>query len=99
MLKIRNIISLLLILSLQNLINAQTEPESISIDYSSIINVSGDKYFVINYSASDLSDVNYLTITSQAMEYNNPGFIYISFTQKNPSADDRTYLSQSLGKN
>ena len=97
--RIKNLILFLFILSLKNLIKAQEEPESISIDYSSLLDINGDKYFVINYSNSDLENINYLTITSQSIEYNNPGFIYISFTQENPSADDRIYSSQSLGKN
>ena len=97
--RIKNFLLLLLIISLQNLIKAQIEPESIPIDYSSLLDLNGDKYFVINYSNSDLNNINYLTITSQSIEYNNPGFIYISFTQEHPSADDRIYLSQNLGKN
>ena len=96
---LRNIFTLLLIISLQNLIITQTEPESIPINYSKSFNLNGDKYFIINYSDSDLTDVQYLTITSKSSLYDTPGFIYISFTQINPSANNRTYSSQSLGKN
>ena len=96
---LKNLLTLIILISLQNLIISQTEPESITINYSGSFTLNGDKFFVINYSDSDLTNINYITITSQSTTYNTPGFIYISFTQKNPSANDRKYASQSLGKN
>ena len=99
MANLKNLVTLLLIICLQNLIITQSQPESIPINYSNSFNLNGDKYFIINYSESDLTNVNFITITSKSSSYDTPGFIYISFTQINPSANNKTYSSQSLGKN
>ncbi len=96
---LKNMIVLLLLIGLQNLIKAEVEPEAIKIEYSTSLKINGDKYYVINYSESDLNNKNYLTIRTNSNEYNTAGFIYASFTEKNPSADKRNYSSQSLDKN
>ena len=96
---LKNMIVLLLLIGFQNLIKAEVEPEAIKIEYSTSLKINGDKYYVINYSESDLNNKNYLTIRTNSNEYNTAGFIYASFTEKNPSADKRNYSSQSLDKN
>ena len=46
-----------------------------------------------------LSNKNYLVIKAESTSFQNPAFVYTSFTEKNPSADIRTFYSQTLGKN
>ena len=100
-----SLIKTLLILSivLFPLIKSETEPISIPIKYSSTFTLSEsnsfNKYFVINYSESDISSANYLIISANTKSYSLPGFIYFSFSEKNPSSEKRDYLSQHLGKN
>ena len=99
---IKNLITLLLLLSLQQFVITQIEPEEIpinSLNYSESFDLKGDKYYVINYTEEDLKKFVYITITTIGDVYNTPGFIYTSFTEKNPSANNRSYVSQSLGKN
>ena len=97
------LLSILLSQSLSKIELNEVEPEQISINYSSSFSLNSlnsfNKYFVIIYSDTDLKDINYITISSLSEKYDNPGFIYTSFTEKNPSADNRQYLSQNLGKN
>ena len=95
----KNIIPLLLLINLHLSIKAQTEPTQIPINYSDSLSLEKENYFVINYSEDDLAKIEYLTITTKGPAYDSPAFIYISLTEKNPSADERLYTSQKLGKN
>ena len=91
-------LTLLFLLSLQHLIQADTEPEIISFNYKKSFNITGDKYFKINYSQTDLGEMIYLSITTRGAVYNTPGFLYVSFSE-NPSPENKNYSSVSLGKN
>ena len=95
----KNLIPLLLLINLHHSIKAQTEPTPITINYSDSLSLETENYFVINYSEEDLIDIEYLTITTKGPAYDTPAFIYISFTEKNHSAEERLYASQNLGKN
>ena len=99
---IKKFLTLFILINIQYLIKAQIEPTEIPINYEDTEpqDLSEDKYFVIKYSESDIKDINYLTVTSKVdKEIYAPGFIYISFTEKNPSVEKRDYFSQVLGKN
>ena len=99
----KNILSLLIIYLSFALIQSEIEPDSIPMEHKETITLSEEnsfnKYYVINYSEADLENENYLLISTQSTSYSKPGFIYVSFSEKNPSADKRDYLSQNLGKN
>ena len=89
---------LLISISLQSLIKTQAPEELNKFNHSLSFTLNGDKNYVINYSEKDLINMFYLTISTYGLTYDTPGFIYVSFTE-NPSVENRTYLSQSLGKN
>ena len=95
----KNFVLLLFLISLQQLIKAEVEPESIKIGDSKELNINGDKYLVLDYTDEELANKNYVLIRAKSSIYNSPGLLYISFTEKNPSPDKRDYSSQSLEKN
>ena len=95
----KNLIPLLLLINLHHSIKAKTEPTEITINYSEYLSLETENYFVIKYSEEDLIDIEYLTITTRGPAYDTPAFIYISLTEENPSAEERLYTSQNLGKN
>ena len=84
-------------------IYCQIEPEKISIDFSKSLKLTQDSsfnaYFVLEYTEQDLSNKNMVKISTTISNFENPAFIYASFSEKNPSADSRNFYSQSLGKN
>ena len=94
----KNFVLLLFLISLQQLVKAEVEPESIKIGDSKELNINGDKYFVLDYTDEELANKNYVVIRAKSSKYNSPGLLYISFTEKNPSPDKRDYSSQSLEK-
>ena len=81
----------------------EVEPEKISIDFSKSLKLTQDSsfnaYFVLEYTEQDLSNKNMVKISTKISNFENPAFIYASFSEKNPSADSRNFYSQSLGKN
>lgn len=92
----------LLILSLVNTQNI--EPIKIQIDsFKDSIELNSDnsfnKYFLIEYKEEDLNNKNYLTIYTYNSIYDKNAFIYVSFTEQNPSPVKRDYVSQILEKN
>ena len=101
--KIKKILFVFILISLHSKIICDIEPETIPIDYSKEIILSQDslfsKYYSIEYTEQDLSDKNFLVITTKSSTYQNPAFIFASFTEKNPSSNNRTFYSQSLGNN
>lgn len=94
---------ILFIISIKSKILKEVEPEPISIDYSKEIilyeNSSFNAYFVLEYTKEELSNKNFLIITTKSEVFQNPAFIYASFTEKNPSSGNKTFCSQSIGKN
>ena len=93
-----------MLILLQQIIKAEIEPTEIPINfYSSLIELNSEnsynKYFVINYKEEDLINNNYLIISTNNSLYDQNAFIYTSFSEKNPSAENRNYCSQILGKN
>ena len=104
--KINLLIILNIFIPLILLVNTQEiEPIKIPINsYNDSIELTADnslsKYFVIEYDENDLNNKNYLTIYTYTNSlYNKNAFIYVSFNEKNPSADKRDYVSQILEKN
>ena len=102
--KIKGLLILFLFKLSFSIINSEYEPTEIPINYyftSVELNSknSFNQYFVINYKEEDLDNKNYLTISTYNSIYDKNAFIYTSFTEKNPSADNRDYTSQILGKN
>ena len=102
--KIRSFLSIFVLILIQQIIKAEIEPTEIPINfYSSLIELNSEnsynKYFVINYKEEDLINNNYLIISTNNTQYDQNAFIYTSFTEKNPSAENRNYCSQILGKN
>ena len=99
---IKKLLTLLILINIQCLIKAQSDPIEIPLNYeeTEFQDLYQDKYFVIKYKDSDLKDINYLTFTSKVEnDIYSPGFIYISLTEKFPRVDKKDYFSQVLGKN
>ena len=94
---------ILFIIFLQSKIQCEVEPEKISIGFSDKRTLyeesSFNAYFVLEYTEQDLSNKNNLVISAKSSSFDNPAFIYTSFTEKNPSADNRAFYSQSIGLN
>ena len=85
----------LLILSLVNTQNI--EPIKIQIDsFKDSIELNSDnsfdEYFLIEYKEEDLNNKNYLTIYTYNSIYDKNAFIYVSFTEQNPSPEKRDYV-------
>ena len=101
--KFKTLFFILFLITLFTKIICDLEPSIISIDYSEEIKLSKDSlfnvYYALQYTEEDLSNKNYLVIKAESTSFQNPAFIYTSFTEKNPSADIRTFYSQTLGKN
>ena len=102
--KIRTLLYIFVVIFLQAKIKAEIEPTEIPINsYISSIKLNSEnsysRYFVINYKEEDLINTNYLIISTNNTIYDQNAFIYISFNEKNPSAENRNYFSQTLGKN
>ena len=104
--KINLLIILNILISLILLVNTkEVEPIKIPINsYNDLIELTTDNslnnYFVIEYEENDIKNNNYLTIYTYTNSlYDKNAFIYVSFTEKNPSADKRDYVSQLLEKN
>ena len=93
---------LLLIISLLSIAKCE-EPEVISINSSKSLNLTKDisfnAYFALEYTEQDLPNKGNLIISTKSSSFDNPAFIYASFIEKYPSADNRTFYSQSLGVN
>ena len=101
---IKSILALFILFNLQTITKSEIEPIEIPINsHISSYDLNSEneynKYFIINYTEEDLSSKNYLIISTYNSSYDKNAFIYTSFTEKNPSADKRDYLSQILGKN
>ena len=101
---IKPILALFILFILQTITKSEIEPIEIPINsHISSYDLNSEneynKYFIINYTEDDLSGKNYLIISTYNSSYDKNAFIYTSFTEKNPSADKRDYLSQILGKN
>ena len=99
---IKKLLTLLILINIQCLIKAQSDPIEIPLNYeeTEFQDLYQDKYFVIKYKDDDLKDINYLTFTSKVEnDIYSPGFIYISLTEKFPRVDKKDYFSQVLGKN
>ena len=94
---------LLLIISLQSIAKCEVEPEVISINCSKSLDLTEDTsfnaYFALEYKEQDLLNKGNLIISTRSSSFDNPAFIYASFIEKYPSADNRTFYSQSLGVN
>ena len=105
MLKIKFFIIQHIFLLILSLINTQNiEPIKIQIDsFKDSIELNSDnsfnKYFLIEYKEEDLNNKNYLTIYTYNSIYDKNAFIYVSFTEQNPSPEKRDYVSQILEKN
>ena len=104
--KINLLIILNILIPLILLVNTkEVEPIKIPINsYNDLIELTTDNslnnYFVIEYEENDIKNNNYLTIYTYTYSlYDKNAFIYVSFTEKNPSADKRDYVSQLLEKN
>ena len=90
-------------LQLQSIVKCEEDPEVINIDDSKSLTLtektSYNAYFALEYTKKELSNYNNIIISTKSSSFDNPAFIYASFSAKNPSADDRTFYSQSLGIN
>ena len=94
---------ILLLFISQSCILCQVEPEKISIGDTKELSLtkenSFNSFFYLEYTEQDLSNGNILVISSTPNSYLTPGFIYTSFEEANPSANNRQFSSQNLGKN
>ena len=101
--KLNTFLFVILLMALNINIICEIEPKIISIDYSEEMKLSQDSlfnaYYALEYKEEDLLNNNFLIIKAESLSFQNPAFIYTSFTEKNPSADKRAFYSQSLGKN